>query len=99
MNIQFYTDELDYVNAKTHIFGGIDPMSFLGTFLRACLLADSENYELLRPVLAVLMKKYPADPRRLAQERYDNGRATDEDLQIRKRRDGEVHIRKAREGE
>lgn len=68
MIIQFHRDELDYVNAK--LSGGPDyiprdPDSFLSTFLMACLRADADNYELLRPVLKAFMKKYPADPRAL----------------------------------
>jgi hypothetical protein len=74
MIIQFYPDELDYVNATLHpSIRAADDKSFLGTFCLACLRADDENYELLRPVLAVLMGKYPADPERLAMERHDRG--------------------------
>ena len=73
MTIQFYPDELDYVNAKLH------PMapktgSFLTSFLQACLAADSENYELLRPALRQIMLKHPASPERLEMERRDSGR-------------------------
>ena len=74
MNIQCYPDELDYVNAKLHPAVREDDSSFLATFLRACLRADAENYELLRPALAEMMKKYPPDPVRLRMEREDNGR-------------------------
>ena len=70
MIIQSYPDDLDYVNATLHGRGDHDK-SFLGTFCLACLRADSENYELLRPLLAVLMMKYPASARRLAIERSD----------------------------
>lgn len=56
--IQFYPDELDYVNAKMKTRPSGDS-SFLGLFLMACLRADEENYELLRPFLAKLMEKYP----------------------------------------
>ena len=70
MIIQGYLDELNYVNATLH-GRGHDDKSFLGTFCLACLRADSENYELLRPLLAVLMMKYPASARRLAIERSD----------------------------
>lgn len=73
MNIQGYPDELDYVNAKMRprdqagIVQG--PQSFLSTFLSACLRADAENYEVLRPALRFFMTKYPADPRALAAEK------------------------------
>jgi len=70
MIIQSYPDDLDYVNATLHGRGD-DDKSFLGTFCLACLRADSENYELLRALLAVLMMKYPARVRRLAIERED----------------------------
>ena len=75
MNIQFYPDELDYVCAKIHPMGHTDSSSFLGTFLLACQRADVENYELLRPALHEMMKKYPADPERLKMERHDRGAA------------------------
>lgn len=71
MNIQFYPDDLDYVNAQLHPLSFTDSNSFLATFCNACLRADAENYELLRPVLAVLMGKYPARPERLDAERMD----------------------------
>lgn len=64
MNIQFYPAELDYVNVKARRAG-----SFLSAFLMACISADAENYELLRPVLLTLMQKYPADPDEIAAER------------------------------
>lgn len=72
MNIQFYRDELGYVNAKLHPLANMDPQSFLGTFLQACLRADFDNYELLRPALLALKQKYPADPERLQMEHSDN---------------------------
>jgi hypothetical protein len=81
MTIQFYPDELDYVNA-TIAFKGDGDTSFLGIFCEACLRADDENYELLRPVLAKLMEKYPADPARLAMERIDSGRERKGDVEI-----------------
>jgi hypothetical protein len=68
--IQFYPDELDYVNATLSPRGN-DDKSFLGTFCDACLRADNENYELLRPVLQQLMQKYPAPAKRLEAERRD----------------------------
>lgn len=86
MNIHFYPDELDYVNAKLHLRAApqtrADESSFLGTFLLACMRADFENYELLRPALAQLMEKYPADPVRLAMERHDSKRDLPGDAEI-----------------
>lgn len=58
MTIQFYPAELDYVNAKIRTRSH-DDASFLGTFCWACLRADAQNFELLRPVLAKIMEKYP----------------------------------------
>lgn len=76
MIIQSYPDELDYVNAQVHpLVRGQDDKSFLGTFCMACLRADDQNYELIRPVLHELMEKYPADRARLAMERHDSGRS------------------------
>lgn len=80
MNIQFYPDELDYVNAK------LNPSapkvgSFLECFLHACAAADGQNYELLRPALRTIMEKYPAEPGRLGMERLDRGEATMADLE------------------
>lgn len=79
MNIQFYPDELDYVNAK---LAPTAPKSgsFLEAFLHACVAADSQNYELLRPALKIIMEKYPAEPGRLAMEHLDRGIASQEDL-------------------
>ncbi|MGH9747258.1 MAG: hypothetical protein ACRD59_14270 [Candidatus Acidiferrales bacterium] len=71
--IQFYPEELDYVNAMLHSRGPEDK-SFLGTFCDACLRADAENYILIRPALRQLMQKYPADPEHLRMERIDSGR-------------------------
>jgi len=70
MIIQHYPDELDYVNA---ILAPAGPKagSFLSAFCQACAAADWENYELLRPILAKLIEKYPADPERLKAERRD----------------------------
>lgn len=88
MNIQFYPDELDYVNAKLHPTGiraiveDANTGSFLATFLLACSRADAQNYELPRPVLKVMMEKYPAHPFRLAMERHDSGRSTEADLEL-----------------
>lgn len=56
--IQFFPDDLDYVNAKLEeAHEGNE--SFLVAFLNACLRADDENYALLRPVLHHFMRKYP----------------------------------------
>ena len=64
MEIQFYPDELDYVNAQLRPRIPIaNDKSFLGTFCLSCLRADGENYELLREALKALMKKYPTDSR------------------------------------
>lgn len=56
MNIQFYTDELQWC------FATLDkhPGSFLHAFVQTCLAADADNYEHLRPVVAIMMRKYPA---------------------------------------
>jgi hypothetical protein len=71
VTIQFYPDELDYVNAQLH------PLSkcgaFLESFFQSCLRADGQNYELLRPILKEFIVKYPANPERLAVERRDRG--------------------------
>lgn len=79
MSIQFYPDELDYVNAKLSI---ADENSFLASFCRACLRADDFNYELLRLNLEIFRQKYPADPFRLAMERHDRGASTPEDEKL-----------------
>jgi hypothetical protein len=73
--IQFYPDELDFVNATLRLGrgSGNKAESFLEVFCEACLRADAENYELLRPALAVLMKKYPVSAERLRIEREDRG--------------------------
>lgn len=75
MIIQDCPDELDYVNAQIHPLGASrwDDKSFLGTFCQACLRADAQNYEIIRPALLILMEKYPADPERLRMERIDRG--------------------------
>jgi hypothetical protein len=74
MIIQSYPDELDYVNAQLHpLIRQADDKSFLDTFCLACLRADAQNYEILRPALVDLMQKYPADPERLRMERHDRG--------------------------
>lgn len=72
MNIQFYPHELNYVNAKLHPAAPRSG-SFLSQFLGACLSADGENYELLRPAVQIFIEKYPADPERLRMEEHDNG--------------------------
>lgn len=59
MIIQFYDEDLDYVNRKIMENVG----QFLDHFLHACLHADDENYELLRPVLHQIAKKYPLRPK------------------------------------
>lgn len=79
MTIQFYPDELDYVNASLSV-AAQKVGSFLEYFLHACQTADSENYELLRPALKIIMEKYPAEPGRLAMEHLDRGVPTQEDL-------------------
>jgi hypothetical protein len=73
MTIQSYPDELDYVNARLHPLSQTDDHSFLGTFCQAALRADELNYEIIRPALLELMKKYPANPDRLRMERHDRG--------------------------
>ena len=70
--IQSYPDELDYVNAKLHPLAK-QSGSFLDAFLRSCLAADFENYEIVRPALAKIMEKYPAERLRLWMERHDRG--------------------------
>jgi hypothetical protein len=72
MTIQGYSSELDYVNAQLTLKGDGDK-SFLGTFCQACLRADEQNYELIRPALHAFMRKYPANPERLRMERHDRG--------------------------
>lgn len=73
MILNGYPDELDYVNAILHPLA-TKHGSFLTSFCQACLEADSDNYQLLRPVLKVIMLKYPADKERLEMERRDSGR-------------------------
>jgi hypothetical protein len=70
-SIQSYPYELDWLSAVT--FGRGEDNSFLVTFCNACLRADGENYEVLRPVVHFFMGKYPADPERLAIERQESG--------------------------
>ena len=72
MNIQFYPEELNYCNAMLH---PLAPKcgSFLDAFLHACIAADGENYELLRPILLVIRLKYPANDERLRMEEHDSG--------------------------
>ena len=57
MAIQNYPWELIWVNQKLQF--SKDSNSFLRAFCEACVRADDENYELLRPVLQKLMEKYP----------------------------------------
>lgn len=64
MAIQHHKNELTYVNRKTEE----RPGNFLENFLDACLAADDENYEILRPALLKIMVKYPA---RCHHERLD----------------------------
>jgi hypothetical protein len=71
VNINLYPEELDWVNATISIRAGSN--SFLELFCEACLRADFQNYELLRPVVAEFMRKYPAPPARIAAERQDRG--------------------------
>jgi hypothetical protein len=70
MTIQECLGDLDYVNAKL-AERMLDDDSFLGTFFNACLRADSFNFPIIRPALHVLMQKYPADPKLLANQRRD----------------------------
>lgn len=56
--------------------------SFLEAICRAAVAADAENYEILRPVVRLLIEKYPADPRRLAMERHDRGADRPGDLEL-----------------
>jgi hypothetical protein len=71
MTIQFYPDELDYVNAQLHPL--VKCGAFLECFFQSCLRADDENYELLRPILKEFILKYPANEERLAMERLERG--------------------------
>jgi hypothetical protein len=71
MNIQFYPDELDWVNAT--ILDANNSKSFLETFCHAALRADFQNYEIIRPALLQFIEKYPARPERIAAERHDRG--------------------------
>ncbi len=69
-----YPDELDYINAQLHpLMRHKGDQSFPATFLHACLRADADNYEILRPALAALMQKYPANRTRLWMERHERG--------------------------
>jgi hypothetical protein len=73
MQIQFYPEELNYVNAKLDDAHPVVDKSFLLSFLDTCLRADGNNYEVLRPALYFFMAKYPADEKRLAAETEDYG--------------------------
>lgn len=57
MICQQYPEEFAWVSAKFNQ----QPGDFLGRFLAACLTADAENYELLRPAVRALMDKYPVE--------------------------------------
>ena len=72
MNIQFYPDELDYVNATLHPLAP-KPGRYLELLCHAALRADTENYELIRPALLAAMAKYPPNEERLQMERHDRG--------------------------
>jgi hypothetical protein len=71
MEIQHYPTELNYVNAWLAL-RGLDDRSFLGLFLQACLHADTENYEFMRPALLLMMEKYPAPAKQLAAEQSND---------------------------
>lgn len=70
MDIQFYPEELDWVNATQSVRRPGDK-SFLGFVCDAALRADPQNYELMRPFLKLMMRKYPAGPDRLEAEQRD----------------------------
>jgi hypothetical protein len=72
MIIQQFPDELNYCNAILHPLAP-RPGSFLELFCHAAMRADSDNYSLMRPLLLIMMTKYPADSVRLAQEKQDSG--------------------------
>jgi hypothetical protein len=69
MAIQNYPKELDMVNAMLRVREGSN--SFMEYFLKACLHADDENYELLRYVLRILSKKFPVSMADLLAEERD----------------------------
>lgn len=66
MVIQDYPDLLKYVVNKASENSGNNG-SFLHHFFKACLYADAENFELIKPVLERIMAKYPVytDPNQL----------------------------------
>jgi hypothetical protein len=64
--IQDYPEDLDLVNAMLKPRKGAN--SFLEHFLEACLHADSENYEIMRPMLMFLVAKYPPSAKDLSAE-------------------------------
>jgi hypothetical protein len=68
MTMHHYPEESTYILAILHPKAP-KVGSFLMAFCEACVRADIENYELLRPALKVLMKKYPCDIQRQAVER------------------------------
>lgn len=55
MIVSFYFELSEYVRKKMQE----NPGSFLRGFLECCVLADSENFELLKPVLEKIVEKYP----------------------------------------
>jgi hypothetical protein len=59
MILQCYPSEWKWVNATLDS----RPGGFLRAFCDACLQADQHNYELLCPVVAKLMEKYPSSAR------------------------------------
>jgi hypothetical protein len=67
--IQFYPDLLDYCNAKIAETRG--SASFVGAFCLACVRADGENFETLRPALETIRKKHPARDVYLEHERKE----------------------------
>ncbi len=67
--IQFYPDLLDYCNAKIAETRGSS--SFIGAFCLACVRADGENFETLRPALEAIRVKHPARASYLEHERRE----------------------------
>ena len=67
MRLNQYPALLAYANAwhnSAHYHAG----SFLTAFLEACVNADGENFELLKPALEIIINKYPAEESILAIE-------------------------------
>ena len=54
-SIEFYSEELEYCKSTMQYQRG----SFMTHFIRACLHADGENFQLMLPVLRDIMAKYP----------------------------------------